>query len=90
MAALVVGPASGWLIGAVVLSLLTVLVTVTGNIPLNNRLAAVGDPEAAADLAAVRAWFEVAWVRWNTVRTVTSVAAFGALVGQFAAGYGAV
>ncbi|TNC26920.1 anthrone oxygenase family protein [Amycolatopsis alkalitolerans] len=45
------------------------------NVPLNNALDAGG-----ADFAAVRARFETAWVRWNNVRTVLSLAGFGCLV----------
>jgi uncharacterized membrane protein len=33
------------------------------------------------DPAAVRAQFEAAWVRWNSVRAVLSTAAFASLLG---------
>ena len=48
------------------------------NIPLNNRLAAAGPAQQVADPHAVRAAFYGAWVRWNTVRTLTCAGAFGA------------
>nr|BFE74111.1 hypothetical protein GCM10020092_074120 [Actinoplanes digitatis] len=67
-----------WLIAGLALSVATVAVTVLGNVPLNNALgkaAATTD----ADLAAVRAAFETAWVRWNVLRTLTSTAALAAL-----------
>lgn len=50
------------------------------NVPLNDTLARAGDPDRVANLAEVRQRFETSWVRWNTVRTVTSVAAFSCLV----------
>ncbi|MBB2941029.1 putative membrane protein [Actinoplanes lutulentus] len=60
------------LIAAFLLYAATLLITFALNIPLNNRLAA-GD---LADASAVREAFLEPWIRWNTVRTVTSVAAF--------------
>jgi uncharacterized membrane protein len=69
-----------WIIAALVLYALTLVITFAANVPLNNELAAAGDPDRIADLAAVRERFEGAWVRWNVLRTVTSVAAFGSLV----------
>lgn len=58
-----------WAIAGLVLALGTVLVTAAGNVPLNDALAAGGS----------RADFETAWVRWNVVRTLTSVGALAAL-----------
>ncbi|MEU9337371.1 anthrone oxygenase family protein [Streptomyces sp. NPDC048290] len=52
---------------------LTFLITVVGNIPLNDGLAASTDPAAA------RERFEEAWVLWNAARAVTSTAALGLL-----------
>ncbi|MGC5051203.1 hypothetical protein ACLQ2S_07100 [Micromonospora sp. DT48] len=37
------------------------------------------------DLAGVRRWFETPWVRWNLVRTASSVAAFACLIGALLA-----
>lgn len=55
------------------------VVTSAASVPLNDRLAAAGDPDRIGDLAAVRQAFETTWVRWNLVRTVLNTGAFGAL-----------
>lgn len=64
-----------WIVAGLVLYLLTLVVTAAVNVPLNDKLAAAGltDPHAAREA------FEDAWVRWNVVRTVCCVAAFGCL-----------
>ena len=64
------------LVVALALYAATLLVTVTLNIPLNDRLAQAGPPAALADPAAVWAEFSGPWIRWNTLRTLTSVGAF--------------
>jgi uncharacterized membrane protein len=53
-----------------------VLVTMTCNVPRNERLARL----SAADPAARSAWREYldGWTRWNHVRTVASLAAAAA------------
>ncbi|MEV6302422.1 DUF1772 domain-containing protein [Actinoplanes sp. NPDC051861] len=61
---------------ALVLYGLTLAITGVFNIPLNNQLDRAGDPDQIEDLAAVRAAFFPRWVRFNILRTVTSVAAF--------------
>jgi uncharacterized membrane protein len=63
---------------ALALYAVTLVVTFTVNIPLNDRLAAAGPAERIADPAAVRAAFYGRWVRWNVVRTWTAAGAFGA------------
>jgi uncharacterized membrane protein len=79
-----------WVIAGVALYVAVLFVTMAVSVPLNDRLAAAG----SADPAAARAAFEDAWVRWNVLRSVLSVAAFGclgwALVvhGRFAASAG--
>ncbi|MEU2348110.1 anthrone oxygenase family protein [Modestobacter sp. NPDC049651] len=57
-----------------------VLVTGLGNVPLNDTLAAA-DPDAAGSV-----WesFLTRWTAWNTVRTVTSLAAGAALLAALA------
>ncbi|MEU8928145.1 DUF1772 domain-containing protein, partial [Kitasatospora sp. NPDC048545] len=45
------------------------LVTMGVNIPLNNQLAAAGDPSQITDFAAVRAKFADTWVSANMLRT---------------------
>jgi uncharacterized membrane protein len=61
---------------------------VTGlvNVPLNDALAAAGEPGTLADPAAVRAAFEARWVAWNVVRTATAAAALGCFVWAMTAG----
>jgi len=68
-------------VAGAVLAVLTVVVTFGWNVPLNNALMRAGEPDRLADPAEVRRRFEAPWVRWNTVRTVTSVAGFACLVG---------
>ena len=65
---------------AAVLAVATVVITASANVPLNNALMRAGEPQALADPGEVRRRFEAPWVRWNTVRTATSVAAFACLV----------
>jgi len=74
------GSARYWALGAVALWALTVIITMAANVPLNNALMAAGDPDRIADFGEVRRQFEAVWVRWNTLRTVTAVAAFGSIV----------
>jgi uncharacterized membrane protein len=69
-----------WIAAALVLYIATLLITFGFNVPLNNELAAAGDPERIADLTAVREHFEASWVRWNMARAVASTAAFGCLI----------
>jgi uncharacterized membrane protein len=59
--------------------LVCLVITFSGNIPLNNRLDAAGPADRIADPAAVRQRFEAPWVRLNTARTLASTVAFGCL-----------
>lgn len=68
-----------WIAIGFVLVAVPLIITMGINVPLNNALAAAGEPGQIADLAAVRAHFEAAWVRWNIARAVTSTAAFACL-----------
>jgi uncharacterized membrane protein len=68
-----------WIVAALVLYAIGLIVTAAVNVPLNDDLAAAGSPDRIADLAAVRAHFETTWVRWNTVRGLVTMAAFGCL-----------
>jgi len=65
--------ASFFLGGAVCYVLGTFLVTIAGNVPLNDQLAAV----SAVDPAAVELWnhYLDRWTMWNHVRTVASIVA---------------
>jgi uncharacterized membrane protein len=69
-----------WIAAALVLYAASLVITIGFNVPLNNELAAAGDPDHIADLAAVRERFEASWVRWNIARAVASTAAFGCLI----------
>ncbi|MCW2657682.1 MAG: Protein of unknown function transrane [Jatrophihabitans sp.] len=68
-----------WIALALVLAGIDFAITGGINIPLNNDLAAAGDPAGISDLAGVRDHFEGTWVVWNIVRTVATTASFGAL-----------
>ncbi|GAB2966434.1 anthrone oxygenase family protein [Saccharothrix stipae] len=52
------------------------LLTMLVNVPLNEQLAAAGDPRTIADPAAVRRAYENPWITWNLVRTIASTIAF--------------
>ncbi|GAA5097991.1 DUF1772 domain-containing protein [Nocardia iowensis] len=76
-----------WIGIALAINVIAFAVTSGLNVPLNNQLAAAGDPSRIADLAAVRADFEAVWVRWNIVRAVLHTLAFLVLCGAlFVAG----
>ncbi|MER7706777.1 anthrone oxygenase family protein [Kitasatospora sp. NPDC097605] len=70
-----------WTAVATVLYLAALVLTGTVNVPLNDRLAAAGDPAAITDLAAVRAAFAPTWTAANIARTVLCTAALAALTG---------
>ena len=53
----------------------SILVTMVGNVPLNNQLAAVGIDSAAAQ--AVWSHYLSRWALWNHVRTAASLVAAG-------------
>ncbi|HEY9315005.1 DUF1772 domain-containing protein [Williamsia sp.] len=69
-----------WIVAGAVLYGVTLVITVAFNIPLNNQIAAAGDPDRVSDLRAVREAFEDHWVRWNLVRAVAGTAALAVLV----------
>jgi uncharacterized membrane protein len=68
-----------WIVTGAALYLVVLVITVAANVPLNDRLNAAGDPARIPDLHVVREQFEAAWVRWNVVRTLVCVLAFGCL-----------
>ena len=72
-------PALIWVIIGFILALATFVSTAVINVPLNNALAAAGAPDQIASLTAVRAAFEASWVRWNTIRALTSTGSLLAL-----------
>ncbi|MEU6775773.1 anthrone oxygenase family protein [Streptomyces sp. NPDC046759] len=59
-------PCARWVRAALAAYALVLLVTMTFSIPLNNALAAQGDP------ARLREQFEGPWVAWNAVRALGS------------------
>ena len=68
-----------WIAVAFVLYLISMIVTVAVNVPLNDAMKAAGDP-SAIDVAAVRAAFDEAkWTTYNLVRTVLALFSFGFL-----------
>ncbi|MFI9642503.1 DUF1772 domain-containing protein [Micromonospora sp. NPDC051925] len=67
--------AAAWTLVAVACYLVTLALTMGVEVPLNDRLAAAGDPSRITDLAAVRADFEGLWVGVNVARTLTCTAA---------------
>ncbi|SFJ78013.1 DUF1772 domain-containing protein [Streptomyces pini] len=73
------GAALPFTVAGLVLYLVMFAVTAAVNVPLNERLAAAGEPDDASGLAAIRERFESSWVAWNTVRAVAATAAFGCL-----------
>jgi uncharacterized membrane protein len=69
-----------WTVAALVLYLTAFVITLVVNVPLNNGIKAAGEPDEIADLAEVRRRFnEPRWARWNVVRAVGTLAAFGCL-----------
>lgn len=62
-----------------VLYAVSLAMTFGRNIPLNNQLDAAGRAGRVADPAAARKRFEAAWNRWNLLRALASIAAFGCL-----------
>lgn len=74
------GAVLGFAVAGFVLAMATLVITIALNVPLNDALAAAGDPDRIADLAGVRAAFEDAWLRWNGLRTLTSTAALGCII----------
>ncbi|MGW7449666.1 anthrone oxygenase family protein [Kitasatospora sp. NPDC054795] len=58
-----------WAALATALYVVALIVTMGVNIPLNNELAAAGDPSQIHDFAAVRARFADSWVPANMLRT---------------------
>jgi uncharacterized membrane protein len=70
---------AGWIIAGLVLYTAMVVITFAVNIPLNDDLEQAGDPARIQDIAEVRDDFVTPWVAWDIVRTLVTIAAFGAL-----------
>ena len=68
-----------WIAVAFVLYLITMILTIAVNVPLNDAIKAAGDP-TTIDVAAVRAAFdESRWRAFNLIRIILAVVAFGLL-----------
>lgn len=65
-----------WILSAVVLYVISVVITMAVNVPRNDALKAAGRPDQIDVAAARTAFDETRWVRWNLVRVVASGAAF--------------
>ena len=72
--------------GAALLSVLSVAITGSVNVPLNNALDAAGGSSVISDATRLRARFERRWTRGNVARAAASTAAFGSLVWALANG----
>ncbi|MFJ2194211.1 DUF1772 domain-containing protein [Kitasatospora sp. NPDC087861] len=66
-------------IAALALYVAAIGVTRSVNIPLNDELAAAGEPKHITDPAGVRSRFEARWVRFNVLRALLCTAALGCL-----------
>ena len=65
-----------WLVAALILSIVTIVISFTFHVPLNNALIAAGDP-VTIDVAQVRTDFREGWWRaWNHVRSATTLGVF--------------
>ena len=69
-----------WVMAAFGLYLAAFVITMAVHEPLNVVIRGAGDPDAIANLSAVRhAFHETRWAVWHIVRTIATVAAFGCL-----------
>lgn len=71
------GAVFAWTLAGLALYVATLFITFRFNVPLNDQLATAG----LDNVEAAREQFESSWVRLNIIRTITSVLAFGCLVG---------
>jgi uncharacterized membrane protein len=70
---------TAWIVAGLVLYAVMVVITFAVHLPLNEDLKDAGDPARIENLAEVRDDFVTPWVAWDIVRTVASIAGFGAL-----------
>jgi uncharacterized membrane protein len=70
---------AGWIVAALALYTVMLVITFAVHLPLNEDLKDAGDPARIENLAEVRDDFVTPWVAWDIVRTVVSIAGFGAL-----------
>lgn len=72
-------PAMRWIIAALVLYLVSVVITMAVNVPLNDALKGAGDPSHIDVTLARQRFHESRWAAWNLVRVATTTSAFGLL-----------
>ncbi|QIS13065.1 DUF1772 domain-containing protein [Nocardia arthritidis] len=72
-------PVLFWIGAAVLLNILSLVVSSAFNIPLNNHLATANDAAGAVDYAGLRKDFEMPWQVWNIVRGLINTAALATL-----------
>ena len=77
-------PSFWWVLAGAICSLLTCIVTVAANVPLNEALDAALT-STTTQYAQARSAFEGTWNRWNLVRTLTSLGALAILASAKAA-----
>lgn len=68
-----------WVGIGLALNIVSLIITSTINVPLNNKLATAATSTTPADLATLREQFESVWVRWNVIRALANTAATGVL-----------
>ncbi|WP_327355710.1 anthrone oxygenase family protein [Streptomyces sp. NBC_01304] len=68
-----------WTLAGLALYFAVFVVTSGASVPLNDQLAAAGNPAKIADPAGVRGDFEDPWVAWNIVRALLNTAAVACL-----------
>jgi uncharacterized membrane protein len=68
-----------WVAAGAIFYAAAFLVTMLLNVPLNEQLAAAGQPDQISDLAAIRDAFEGPWVDWNLLRTLLTLGSLTAL-----------
>jgi uncharacterized membrane protein len=71
-----------WIIIALVFYVIGLIITMAGNIPLNDAIAAFGDPDKITDFAGARhAFNESSWSMLNLLRTIACSLGLLAMVG---------
>lgn len=68
-----------WIAAAFVLYLITMIITIAVNVPMNDALKAAGDPNTIDVTAARAAFNESKWRAYNLVRVLLSTLAFALL-----------
>jgi uncharacterized membrane protein len=69
----------GWVVAGLALAVVGIVVTGAFSLPLNDDLAAAGDPGRIGDVTGVRDDYVGPWVAWNIVRALAFTGAFACL-----------